>query len=334
VVNYDVPHDTESYVHRIGRTGRAGREGDAILFVAPREKRMLHSIEKATRQKITMMELPSTEIINDKRIDKFKQRITDALAGEKNALFAQMIEQYQQEHNVPAEEIAAALAQLLQGDNEFLLSNKPQRKQKTDWDSSDDKPRRERSSRRDSGRDGGRERGRDRDKGRSNSNDRSPRRDAPPEQGMQRYRIEVGHDHDVRPGNIVGAIANEADISSKNIGRINIADDHSTVDLPADIGNEALAVLKKAWVSGQQLNISAVSGDGQSSGSSDNRGNDKPEKRRVDNQKSEGSRTESKFSDPRVAHKRTDNLSRGKGKGRGKDEPQAKLGLKKRKHRA
>ena len=97
VVNYDVPHDTEAYVHRIGRTGRAGREGDAILFVAPREKRMLKAIEKATRKKIEMMDLPSTELINDKRIAKFKQRITDTLANEDLGLFTQLVEQYEQE---------------------------------------------------------------------------------------------------------------------------------------------------------------------------------------------------------------------------------------------
>ena len=264
VVNYDVPHDTESYVHRIGRTGRAGRTGDAILFVAPREKRMLHSIEKATRQKIEMMELPSTEIINDKRIDKFKQRITDALASEGNALFAQLIEQYQQEHNVPAEEIAAALAQMLQGDTEFLLSNKPQRKSKENWDdrgSRDDRPRRERSQGRD--REGGRDRNRgERAPGRDAPRRDSPRRDGPPDEGMQRYRLEVGHDHEVRPGNIVGAIANEADIDSKYIGQIKICDDYSLVDLPENMPNEMLNKLKKVWVSGQQLNISVQSGDG------------------------------------------------------------------------
>ncbi len=264
VVNYDVPHDTESYVHRIGRTGRAGRTGDAILFVAPREKRMLHSIEKATRQKIEMMELPSTEIINDKRIDKFKQRITEALASEGNALFAQLIEQYQQEHNVPAEEIAAALAQMLQGDTEFLLSNKPQRKSKENWDdrgSRDERPRRERSQGRD--REGGRDRNRgERAPGRDAPRRDSPRRDGPPDEGMQRYRLEVGHDHEVRPGNIVGAIANEADIDSKYIGQIKICDDYSLVDLPENMPNEMLNKLKKVWVSGQQLNISVQSGEG------------------------------------------------------------------------
>ncbi len=247
VVNYDVPHDTESYVHRIGRTGRAGRLGDAILFVAPREKRMLNAIERATRQKIEMMELPSTEFINDKRIDKFKQRITDTLANEDLALFAQLVEQYEQEHNVPAIEIAAALANLLQGDIPLLLQNKPQRKSRSrdDWDK-EDRGRRERPGR---------------DRAQRGDSERSPRRerkpgDAPPDEGMQRYRIEVGHDHQVKPGNIVGAIANEADIESKYIGRICIYDAHSTVDLPEGMPKELLYTLKKVWVSGQQLKIS------------------------------------------------------------------------------
>ena len=273
VVNYDVPHDTESYVHRIGRTGRAGREGDAILFVAPREKRMLHAIEKATRQKIDMMELPTTEVINDKRIGKFKQRITDTLAGERNALFAQLIEQYKQEHDVPVEDIAAALAQMLQGDAEFLLSNKPQKKFKDNWDDRggrEDSPRRERSPRRD--REEGRDRGRnDRSRGERGRSERAPRRDTPPDEGMERYRLEVGHDHEVKPGNIVGAIANEADIDSKYIGRINIYDDYSSVDLPEGMPKEMLSKLKKVWVSGQQLNLSVLSGDGKQNQASEKR---------------------------------------------------------------
>ncbi|HHJ36528.1 MAG TPA: DEAD/DEAH box helicase [Gammaproteobacteria bacterium] len=250
VVNYDVPHDTESYVHRIGRTGRAGREGDAILFVAPREKRMLTAIERATRKKIEMMELPSTEIINDKRISKFKQNITDTLANEDLGLFSQLIEQYQQEHNVPALEIAAALARQVQGDADFLLTNKPQRKKKSreDWDRDDrsrnDRGRRERPER---------------------NQERSPRRERKPrdlslDEGMERYRIEVGHDHEVKPGNIVGAIANEADIESKYIGRICIYDSHSTVDLPEGMPKELLYTLKKVWVAGQQLKISRDGG--------------------------------------------------------------------------
>ncbi|MCK5263471.1 MAG: DEAD/DEAH box helicase, partial [Gammaproteobacteria bacterium] len=216
VVNYDVPHDTESYVHRIGRTGRAGRKGDAILFVAPREKRMLQAIERATKQKISIMELPSTEKINDKRIENFKQRITDTLAKEQLGLFPEMIEQYQQEHNVPAIEIAAALAQMVQGNTPLLLQNKPQKASRESWDKED------RSSSRKPAR-GERDR---------KPRDRAARKDAPVEEGMNRYRLEVGHNHDVMPGNIVGAIANEADIESKFIGRINIHDEYSLVDLP------------------------------------------------------------------------------------------------------
>jgi len=265
VVNYDVPHDTESYIHRIGRTGRAGREGDAILFVAPREKRMLFAIERATNKKIDRMELPSTEAINDKRIDKFKQNISDTLANEDLAFFSQLIEQYEQEHNVPAIEIAAALAQLLQGDTPMLLQNKPQRKkaEKDNWDK-DDRGRNDRP---------GRDRGRD-DRGRGERPERKPRRersegrDAPPEEGMERYRLEVGYDHNVKPGNIVGAIANEADIESKYIGRINIFDDHSLVDLPEGMPKELLYTLKKVWVSGQQLRISLASDAKEKGGSS------------------------------------------------------------------
>ena len=236
VINYDIPYDTEAYVHRIGRTGRAGREGDAILFVAPRERRMLQAIEKATHKKIEIMELPSTDLINNRRIEKFKQRITDTLADKELGLFRDLVERYQQEHETTIVDVAAALAKMIQGDAPFLLQNKPTRKADKSWESEDRaddrKPRRERSETRD--------------------------RDRAPEEGMQRFRIEVGHDHKVKPGNIVGAIANEADIESKYIGRINIFDDHSLVDLPDGMPKELFKTLKKARVMGQALNISEV----------------------------------------------------------------------------
>jgi ATP-dependent RNA helicase DeaD len=229
VINYDIPYDTESYVHRIGRTGRAGREGDAILFVAPREKRLLSAIEKATHKKIELMELPSTEIINDKRIAQFKQRITDTLANDDLSLFSQLIEQYQHEHNTPAVEIGAALAKLLQGDTPLLLQNKPVRKPKREKKTSQDKaPRSEQDNR---------------------------QSDAP-EKGMERYRIEVGHDHKVKPGNIVGAIASEGGLESKYIGQIKIFNDHSLVDLPEGMPKEIFKELKKTRVAGHQLRIS------------------------------------------------------------------------------
>jgi len=243
VVNYDIPYDTEAYVHRIGRTGRAGRQGDAILFVAPREKRLLSAIEKATRKKIEIMELPTTELINDKRIAKFKQRITDTLATDDLGFFSQLIEQYEHEHNVPAEDIAAALAQLLQGDTPFLLQKKPQRKASQtradkDWDRDERPPREPRAGK---------------------QHDRPERKQSPAEEGLERFRIEVGHKHNVMPGNIVGAIANEAGIESQYIGRINIYDDYSLVDLPEGMPKEIFNELKKVWVSGQQLKISRLS---------------------------------------------------------------------------
>ena len=254
VVNYDIPYDTEAYVHRIGRTGRAGRQGDAILFVAPRERRLLSAIEKATRQKIDIMELPSTELINDKRIAKFQQRITDTLANEDLGLFSQLIEQYQQEHNVPAVEVAAALAQLLQGDTPFLLQNKPQRKADNSWNKDDRKPH--------------------------GKYERPSRKEAPPEQGMKRYRIEVGHNHKVKPGNIVGAIANEAGIDSQHIGRINIHENYSLIDLPEGMPNAIFNDLKKVWVSGRQLKISHLANE-RSPGKSDNRVNNEARRRKL-----------------------------------------------------
>lgn len=333
VVNYDVPHDTESYVHRIGRTGRAGRKGDAILFVAPREKRMLNSIERATRQKIEMMELPSTEIINDKRIDKFKQSITDILAADDLGIFSQLIEQYQQEHNVPAIEIAAALAKKMQGDNEFLLSNKPQRKPKNrdDWDKDDrgrDRNRRDRNGRDRPDRDRSR-------RDRPERNDRPPRRERQPrdtalDEGMDRYRIEVGHNHEVKPGNIVGAIANEADIESKYIGRISIRDDHSTIDLPEGMPKEVLNMLKKVWVSGQQLQISLEGSDSKKSGNSSKSkpGNKKTSSNKTDGNNSSKRKEDNPALDPRIAAKRP--KSKGKGKVHAMGGESGKLSLKRR----
>ena len=232
VVNYDIPYDTEAYVHRIGRTGRAGREGDAILFVAPREKRLLYAIEKATRKKIERMELPTTKGINDIRIARFKDRISATLENEADDIgfYMQLVEQYQQEHNVPAVEIAAALARLLQGDEPFLLKDQPRRKQKETREFRDARP--------------------------AKSHDRPPRRMKPPEEGMVRYRIEVGHIHNVKPGNIVGAIANEAGIDSEYIGRIDIRDDHSLVDLPDGMPKGIFNILKNARVAGQRLRLS------------------------------------------------------------------------------
>ena len=242
VINYDIPHDNESYVHRIGRTGRAGRSGTAILFVAPRERRLLRSIEHTTKKPITQMELPSTQDINDNRITRFKERVIEAAKMEETKFFHEMIEQIENEHNIPAVEIAAGLAKMMQGDVPFFLEDKPQRPAREPREDNRD---------RDSGNRGERSEGR-----------REPRprreRSATPNAGMSRYRLEVGRSHGVRPGNIVGCIANEANLDSEFIQQLNIEDSFSTVDLPSDMPKEAVADLKNAWVCGQQLKIAKV----------------------------------------------------------------------------
>ncbi|NOT10930.1 MAG: DEAD/DEAH box helicase [Methylococcaceae bacterium] len=242
VVNYDIPYDTESYIHRIGRTGRAGRTGDAILFIAPRERKLLDNIEKATKQKVEEMGLPSTEVINNKRISRFKQNITDTLAAEELGFFIQLIEQYQLEHNVTAVDIAAALAKLVQGETPLLIQNLPKksRDSKEDRFQKSDRPDREDRS----------------------SRERKPRRSfgSGSDVEMEVFRIEVGRNHGVKPGNIVGAIANETGIDGDHIARIKIEDDYSTVELPAGMPKELFQELKKIRVAGQQLNISKLEG--------------------------------------------------------------------------
>ncbi len=242
VINYDIPYDTESYVHRIGRTGRAGRSGDAILFVAPRERRMLKAIERATKQNIELMKLPSTEEVNDQRISKFKQRITDALSSNDINFYSQVLESYQQEHNIPALEIAAALAKLLQGDTPLLLKKEVLRKQ----------DRREPKSRHDS-----RPPRREREPRADKHSKPSPRerKQRKPDEGMERFRIEVGHNHGVKPGNIVGAIANETGLDSAYIGQIDIQDEHSFIDLPEGMPKEISRILQSTWVVGRQLKL-------------------------------------------------------------------------------
>ncbi|MDW2980848.1 DEAD/DEAH box helicase [Rhodanobacter sp. KK11] len=240
VLNYDIPYDTESYVHRIGRTGRAGRSGEAILFVSPRERGMLHAIERATRQPIEQMQLPSVEVVNDVRIGKFKQRISDMLAQGELGEFQQLVEQYEREHDVPAIEIAAALARIAQGDQPLLLAPPPKRERH-------EPAARERMPREHKSR--AHENAPPRESG------QRPLRAHATEQGKRTYRIEVGHEHGVKPGNIIGAIANEAGLDSQFIGRLSIRDHYSLIDLPDGMPKEVFEHLKKVWVVQQQLRI-------------------------------------------------------------------------------
>jgi ATP-dependent RNA helicase DeaD len=261
VVNYDIPYDTEAYIHRIGRTGRAGRKGDAILFVAPRERRMLNAIERATRQKIELMELPTTEVVNNKRIADFKQRISDTLAAGELEFMQNLLEQYQQEHDVPALEIAAALASISIGDRPLLLKLEKEKPVRASGPKAEPRQRRERGEPGRRKERGEPEQRRERDEPDQRRERSEPRQRKPltrPAKGMERFRIEVGHQHDVKPGNIVGAIANEAGLDAQHIGHIDIHTDFSVVDLPSGMPNDVFQDLRKAWVCGQRLNISRL----------------------------------------------------------------------------
>jgi ATP-dependent RNA helicase DeaD len=346
VVNYDVPYDSESYIHRIGRTGRAGRSGEAILFIAPRERNMLRIIERATRQQIAQMNLPSVAAVNEQRVARFKQRIADTLAAGETAAFRAIIEEFEAENEVPAIEIAAALASLLQGATPLLLPEKAQGEESgRQWGRQDegrDGPRGRRGDERSAprGRQGEERdaprgqgfRGRnDRDAGRgersgghpgdrgagegrgsrgdegggdlsgvrgedsvvgeaaargehaAGADRRSPPggHDAPGARApndtegargsrrkrgdndsvvFETFRLEVGHAHGVKPGNIVGAIANEAGLEGRHIGQVDIREDHSFVDLPEGMPKDIFRSLKKVRVVGQELRISRVDG--------------------------------------------------------------------------
>lgn len=230
VVNYDIPYDTEAYIHRIGRTGRAGRKGEAILFVSPREKRMLRMIEKATRQSITPMQLPTHADIVDRRVTQFKQAITDTIEAEDLGFYEALIQDYQQEHNLGLSEIAAALVFLQQ--RERPLRPAAGKKAEKPSVAPGKKPRRG---------------------GSKQAEQRAARQ--PMEPGMVRYRLEVGRAHGAQAKHIVGAIANEADLDSRHIGSLELFDTYSTVDLPEGMPKEVYKHLKKVWVCGRQLRL-------------------------------------------------------------------------------
>jgi ATP-dependent RNA helicase DeaD len=258
VINYDIPNDPEAYIHRIGRTGRAGRAGDAILFVAPREKRLLHAIERATRQRIEPLTLPTTEVVNNKRIADFKQRITDTLAGTELAFMRSIVEQYRDEHDVPEVDIAAALAQLSVGDKPLLLPIPSRNARPTrEGHSAESERPHERPTR--AKRD---ERHQPASHRKSAATPPRARRERAPDADSERFRIEVGHQHGVKPANIVGAIANEAGLDGRHIGHIRIESAHSFVDLPKGMPKAIFKDLKKTRVCGQALKITRVGHEG------------------------------------------------------------------------
>jgi len=239
VLNYDIPNDTESYVHRIGRTGRAGRSGEAILFVTPRERRMLRSIERVTNATIEEMDLPTVDEVNESRKAKFMDSITESLEATDLQIFKTMVREYSAANNVPMDDIAAALAtQALAGD-EFLMKEPPRDKRDRR-----DRDRFDRDDRRGRGRD------------RFDRDDRGGRGRRFDDSGnFDTYRLDVGKRQHVRPGAIVGALANEGGLNSKDFGRITIGGDFTLVELPKNLDQAVLDRLVDTRISGQLINI-------------------------------------------------------------------------------
>ena len=228
VVNYDIPYDPESYIHRVGRTGRAGRKGEAILFVAPREKRMLGMIERATKQSIEMMDLPTTEMVNDKRVAKFTQKITDTIAANDMKYFTELLEGYCSEHNVPAIEVAAALAKMMHKKKPLLLKVA-------------DKAKLE-------------------EQGYDTSGKYGELKVRKPAKGMEYFIIEIGRRHKVNPGKIMDILSDEevGVLEREHIGRISIMDEYSCVELPEGMPKEILNHLKEVELDNQKLNITRL----------------------------------------------------------------------------
>ena len=290
VINYDMPSRVDPYIHRIGRTGRAGRPGEAILFLNRNERWMVRHLERSTKQKIREMLLPSNRDINEKRIKDFKERITRTLDTEDVTFFQELIDAYAREHDVPVTRVAAALGKLAHGSTAFLLPTHERRpkehpgKENSHSHAVRRKKRLEKqpsppgkslsrakpfsSGKKDRMLNGAldeemdhslSEKGNDRPpKGRSSKGVQpsDKRHMAPLEKGMERYRIEVGRQHGVRPGDIVGAIANEAGLESRYIGNIDINPEFSLVDLPTGMPKVIFMELKKTWVKSRQMAIS------------------------------------------------------------------------------
>ena len=250
VINYDIPYDTEAYVHRIGRTGRAGREGVAILFVAPRETRMLKMIERATRQPITPIALPSGEEVTNLRVAQFKRQVAETIAGAELGFFMGVVNDLIDENELEIHEVAAALALLAQRERPLQVEQSGR-----GWDIATTTPSEGRAPRAEHFTTGAaRER-----TPRPNRDEILARRRSFSEGALVRYRIEVGRAHGASPKEIVGAIANEGGIEGRFIGQIHLFDEFSTVELPANLPEDLLATLKRTRVRQMPLSIRELS---------------------------------------------------------------------------
>jgi ATP-dependent RNA helicase DeaD len=245
VINYDIPTDTESYVHRIGRTGRAGRKGTAILFAAPRERRLLKAIERATRQPLAMMDLPSRDDVTKKRIASFRDQISELTSGKENLdFYKNLVGQLSEELELSELDLASALLFMAQKEKPLVLPPEAPRRERSFREVEDRGERRDRN-----------DRGERRE--RSERPERGERR---PAAEMEVFRIEVGRTDGVQVKNIVGAIANEANINSRNIGGIRLHDDYSTIELPKGMPSEQLQQLQQVYVCNKALRMSKLEG--------------------------------------------------------------------------
>lgn len=258
VINYDIPHDPEAYVHRIGRTGRAGRSGEAILLTQPREQRMLRLIERVTGSRVEEMQVPTVAQINTIRVERLKDRLVKRLDRDLTP-YRELVGQLQEMTGMSAEDLAVALAVDLNRGNGVLLDSRHEFRAaqgRGERAERGDRPMRDRRDR------GPREI--------RETRDSRPPRDAgfkrekvlgATETGKERYRVEVGQDHGVKPGNLVGAIANEAGMDAQNIGRIELFDTFSVIDLPEGLPKDLFKHLKGVWVCGQKLGLSRFEGN-------------------------------------------------------------------------
>lgn len=250
VINYDMPSRVEPYVHRIGRTGRAGRKGSAILFVGRNEKWMLKKIEKKTRQTVKEIFLPSNKTINRKRKKRFKEGITRVLETQDVGVFKDLVTDYAQENDMALEDVAAALALLAHGDQPFLLPKKEQKaKLETPSNGKVEKgPQKKQSLQGHSIRTS--------EKAKKDRLQVEAKPTKPLETGMERYRVNVGRCHGVKAGDIVGAISNEAGLEGKYITNVTILPDFSLVDLPFGMPKATYRHLKRTWVRSRPMAIS------------------------------------------------------------------------------
>ncbi|HBF06635.1 MAG: ATP-dependent RNA helicase [Gammaproteobacteria bacterium] len=266
VMNFDIPYDAETYVHRIGRTGRAGRSGKAILFISPRERHLLRTIERTTKTPITPLTMPTREDVNNKRQAEFTEAVSQLLDSQKLEQFETLIQSMQAEMGTDPARLAAALAYMAQKDKPLFL------------DTSHDPVHASANNLRERGGRGGRNdrgRGRDRDFNREDRGgrrgdrgdrgergERGPRRERfGNEQKMDCYKISMGRNQNLRPSDIVGAIANEANLSSRDIGRIQLHDNHSTVELPQDLSAATFKALKKLHLRNQPIALERAAGN-------------------------------------------------------------------------